>query len=257
MRALSEILTPASGEQIEKFCENHGAFVATHITGRIWSSCQACAAERNAAAAIRKAEVEAKETAARWKAKLGAACIPERFLDRTLQNYVANNEGQHFALGFALAYAEMIAGPKTGRCAIFSGERGTGKTHLAVGIAQHAMGYGKAAVFVTTQRLIRAVRDTWQKNAKMSETEAVRLFTQPDLLILDEVGVQAGSENEKQILFDVMNERYEQRKSTLLLTNLTAKEAEDFLGERIFDRLREDGGRVIAFNWGSHRKGLA
>ncbi len=78
-----------------------------------------------------------------------------------------------------------------------------------------------------------------------------RLF--PDLLILDEVGVQFGSDTEKLILFDVLNERYERRRPTILMTNLTLEEVADFLGDRIIDRLREDGGEFIPFDWESHR----
>lgn len=55
------------------------------------------------------------------------------------------------------------------------------------------------------------------------------------------------------LLFDVLNERYERRKPTLMLSNLTAQEVAAYLGERVMDRLREDGGRVIVFDWESHR----
>jgi DNA replication protein DnaC len=254
MRSLGDILTPSTGQVRAEFCDKHGDFEARHITGRIWSTCLGCSADRCATKAIRKAENDAKVLAAHWQKTLSVACIPERFLDRTLENYGLTNEGQHKAHEFSKVYAESFKGVKTGRCAIFSGERGTGKTHLAIGIAQHVMrNYGKTAVFVTVQRLIRAVRDTWRKGSTMSESDVVAMFTSPDLLILDEIGVQAGSENEKHILFDVLNERYEQRKSTLLLTNLTVEECKIFLGERVFDRLREDGGEVIPFDWASER----
>ena len=75
----------------------------------------------------------------------------------------------------------------------------------------------------------------------------------PDLLILDEVGVQFGTETEKNLLFDVLNERYEKRKSTLLLSNLPLNEVRAYLGERVFDRMREDGGDVVTFGWESQR----
>lgn len=73
------------------------------------------------------------------------------------------------------------------------------------------------------------------------------------MLILDEVGVQFGSEAEKLILFDVLNERYERCKATILLSNLTATEVKDYLGERVMDRMREDGGKVVVFDWESYR----
>ena len=45
-------------------------------------------------------------------------------------------------------------------------------------------------------------------------------FIRPDLLILDEVGVQFGSETEKMILFEIINGRYEQLKPTIVISNL-------------------------------------
>ena len=65
--------------------------------------------------------------------------------------------------------------------------------------------------------------------------------------------VQFGSDAEKLLLFDVLNERYERRKPTLMLSNLTAQEVAAYLGERVMDRLREDGGEVVVFDWASHR----
>ena len=97
---------------------------------------------------------------------------------------------------------------QTGRCAIFVGKPGTGKTHLAIGIALSIMQQQRSPVFVTVQRLIRRVKDSWRTKEE-SESEVIDAFASPDLLILDEVGVQFGSEFEKQLLFDVLNERYE------------------------------------------------
>ena len=130
---------------------------------------------------------------------------------------------------------------------------GTGKTHLAVGIALELMRQGRAAMFCTVMRAVRTVKETWRRDSEQSEAEAIRALVFPDLLILDEVGVQFGSEAEKLILFDVLNERYERCKATILLSNLTATEVKDYLGERVMDRMREDGGKVVVFDWESYR----
>ena len=147
---------------------------------------------------------------------------------------------------------------KTGRSAVFAGLPGTGKTHLAAGIALRLMHRDKRRVlFSTVMRAIRSVKDTWHKGSELTETQAIAALVAPDLLILDEVGVQFGSDTEKLILFDVLNERYEERKPCLLLSNLPVDEVKAFLGERIFDRLREDGGEAVAFTWASARGAAA
>jgi DNA replication protein DnaC len=108
-------------------------------------------------------------------------------------------------------------------------------------------------MFTTVQRAMRRVKDTFRKGAEESESQAIAVLTYPDLLIIDEIGVQFGSEFEKNMMFDILNERYEKRRPTLLLSNLTAQEVKLFLGERIYDRLKEDGGQCVSFDWESYR----
>ena len=137
---------------------------------------------------------------------------------------------------------------------LFLGRPGTGKTHLGCAIAQYLIGKGLTAYYSTVQRALRRVKDTWSRDAAESEATAIKAMTSVDLLVLDEIGVQFGSDTEKTLLFDILNERYERRRPTLLLSNLAKEDVAKFLGERVMDRLREDGGRVLTFDWESYRR---
>lgn len=237
-------------------CEKHGAFEARHVFGRIWSRCPECATEVRERETAERERREREEVSKRWQRRLGHAGIPDRFQDRSIQSYVAETEGQRRALAFAEAYADAFDDAlATGRSAIFIGKPGTGKTHLAVGIGLRVMQRdGRTVLFSTVMRAIRRIRNTWgHNNCDESETEAIEVFTNPDLLILDEVGIQYGSSAEKLLIFDVLNERYENRRPTLLLSNLALDDVKAYLGERVFDRFREDGGEVVVFDWSSHR----
>ncbi|WKL14237.1 ATP-binding protein [Comamonas testosteroni] len=253
--SISTLASTPRAEPRQQVCETHGAFESINFIGRIWSKCPGCTAD---AAAKEKAEQEAREHQARksaWEQRLGESCIPPRFTDRTLNNFVATTPEQEHALAFATAYADGFAEViKTGRSALFVGNVGTGKTHLAAGIALRLMRRdGRPVLFTTVMRAVRSVKDTWSRGADKTEAQAVAALVFPDLLILDEVGVQFGSEAEKLILFDVLNERYEKRRPTLLLSNFDVEGVKAYLGDRIFDRLREDGGEAIPFDWESHR----
>lgn len=87
----------------------------------------------------------------------------------------------------------------------------------------------------------------------MTESEMIDRFVEIDLLVVDEVGVQAKSDNERNILFSVINGRYEEMKPTIILSNETLKEVKEIIGERAFDRLREGGGRAFSLQWDSYR----
>lgn len=240
-------------------CATHGPFESRCFVGASWTRCPTCSAE---AAAKDKAQLEAKVRDDRrqdWQRRIGDAGIPERFQNRSLQSFVAETPAQARALEFATAYADNFDDVlATGRSAIFVGKYGTGKTHLAVGIGMRIMHRdNRTVLFSTVMRAIRRVKDTWSRDSRETETQAVAALVFPDLLILDEVGVQFGSDTEKLILFDVLNERYEKRRPTLLLSNLTVDEVKAHLGGRVFDRLREDGGEAITFDWESRRGRLA
>lgn len=236
-------------------CETHGDFTAKCHIGTVWTKCPNCESAERRAEIERQDKLLAEQRAEQWMRRLGHAGIPQRFQDRTLESFNPENEGQKAALAFATEYAHNFAEVrKSGRGAIFIGKPGTGKTHLACGIGLHVMREHRGYVlFMTVQRAIRSIKDTWAKGAERSESEAIAELVEPELLILDEVGVQFGTEFERNTLFDVLNERYERRRPTLFLSNLTKQEVAEFLGERVMDRLREDGGRVIPFAWDSYR----
>lgn len=247
-------LSPVSPAET-RTCPTHGDYEAKHIIRSIWTRCPTCKQEAEDSERRQREEAAAASRRASWIAALGRAGIPDRFQNRSLDNFLVENDGQRKAMEFAKDYTENIAQAlNTGRSAIFIGKPGTGKTHLAVAIGQHAMREKNADVlFITVMRAIRSIKDTWAKGSEQSESQAVAALVAPDLLILDEVGVQFGSDFEKNVLFDVLNDRYEQRKPTIFLSNLTKPEVAAFLGERVMDRLREDGGAVIPFTWDSVR----
>ena len=191
-------------------------------------------------------------------AMMGRAAIPPRFVNRSLRNYTADTDGQKRALSVCQRYAATFAKPggakEIGTCLILAGNPGTGKTHLAAGVANFLLENGSTAVYSTAMTAIRAIRETWQNKTGKTESQVIQDFVKPDLLILDEIGVQHGTEAEKLHLFDLINARYEAVKPTLIISNLELDAVEQFIGERAFDRLREGGGKAISFDWGSSRK---
>ena len=143
--------------------------------------------------------------------------------------------------------------------ALFLGKPGTGKNHLALAIARHAITeHQSSAVFTTALKIAREYKSTWSKGSAKTEDDVIRYFTRPDLLIIDEVGVQFGSDAEKLIMFEIINTRYERMKPTILISNQTREELAAFIGERVLDRMSDGGGCTLSFTWDSYRsKGAA
>lgn len=247
----------ASNATEERACAKHGAYPARiiEIMGRkITSSCPACVADEQAKQAARDEREREEAKARRVELLFKRAGIPLRFQTRSFDNYTVENEGQERALRVARAYAEHWGEVKErGTCLIFSGGAGTGKTHLACAIANAVMAGGSSALFTTVSDALRSIKRAYDRDAGLSEAAAIGELVEPSLLILDEVGMDYGTDHSKTLLFDVINKRYENLRPTIILTNLDAPALREYFGDRIVDRLREGGGKLVAFTWASHR----
>lgn len=252
---LPNSLIPTTKTTRNETCATHGNFVSSHRLGIVWSKCPACNKEAKDNDATEKKTEERRKRLVDWQHRIDSAGIPDRFQDRSLDSFVAKTDEQRKALAFAIDYADGFDHViKTGRSALFLGSVGTGKTHLACGIGLRLMSrQNRTVLFTRVMPAIRRITATWNHGGAETTTQAIAALVFPELLILDEVGVQFGSETEKTLLTDVLITRHEKRRPTLLLSNNSLDEVRAYLGERVFDRLREDGGEVVIFNWPSHR----
>ena len=237
-------------------CAEHGEFEsrALKFGNRVmrWSMCPTCADIARAKTEAESREKEAREAQDRMERRLGEAGIPFRFRSKDFASYVAGNDKQEKALAVAMEFAQNFKTHyENGTTAVFSGLPGTGKSHLAIAIAQSVMSRG-TAMYTSAIDAVRMVRDTWRKGSEKTETQVLQLLATVDLLVLDEIGVQYGTEAEQVTLFDIIDKRYRDMMPTILLTNLNKSGVKAFLGDRSFDRLRE-GGIWVTFDWDSHR----
>jgi DNA replication protein DnaC len=220
----------------------------------IQSGCPVCGEERRAAEAARVEREAQRDHDRRLHGLRSEAGIPARFADRRFADYTATLQGQRIALGVCKAFADAWPEKRqSGASLVLTGSPGTGKTHLACAVANAVMeAHLASALFGTVTAALRFIKDTYRKDSGLSERDALRRLTDPDLLILDEVGVQLGSEHEKLLMFEVLNTRYQELRPTILISNLSGTELEAFLGQRVMDRYRECGS-VLAFDWDSFR----
>lgn len=255
--SLAAIFRPLETEK--RTCAKHGDYEAClfRIPGtnnQRWTECLECQKEKTTQEDARLSENARQEMIRREaEAVLGRAAIPKRFIGRKLDNYRVENEGQKKALASAMRYAENWQDNRdNGVNLILTGHPGTGKTHLAVGIAHHVMSRGGSALYTRVVEVVRAVKDTYSDKTK-TERQVIDEFRKPDLLIMDEVGRQMGTDTEKLVLFEVINARYEDCKPTILIANLQVGQLAEYLDPAALDRLREGGGRVVIFDWDSER----
>ncbi|MDO6498564.1 hypothetical protein [Photobacterium sanguinicancri] len=73
------------------------------------------------------------------------------------------------------------------------------------------------------------------------------------MLILDEIGVQRGNDNEALTINTIVDNRSADGLPTGILTNLNCSELVKQLGERVIDRLKTNQAHCVEFNWPSYR----
>lgn len=259
--ALSSLNNVFNPESYAGECEAHGAFVGTRymFAGRVMDSgCHACAKEAQEAEKAREAEDLKAKSIAYFASKAAEARrkagIPPRFDDRTFDTFVTDTQGRAKAKAAMQALAADLKSGKPGRNVIMSGKPGTGKSHLTCSVV-HELYESKTVRRLVLADLIRAIRDTWRRESEQSETKVLDFYgREVDLLIIEEVGTTAGSDDEKARVFAVLNARYENCLPTVIVTNLGKDALAAELGERVLDRLREGGGVFLPFDWESARK---
>ncbi|MGU9865718.1 ATP-binding protein [Kluyvera ascorbata] len=245
-----------ASEPVTALCNEHGeyrehSFLITlpkRPARRMHSGCPECL----------RAQLESAERALldhRIADLLNCAGIGRRFERCELDNYEAVNadaeRNRETCRRYADTWPERLA---AGTCMAMIGRCGTGKNHLAVGLAKKIIRDHRASILITdVMQITHAVKSTWRANATHTEMEALSHFTSPDLLIIDELGAQLGNLSELAILQELVNIRYESVLPTIVISNLTLEQLRQGVGDRIVDRVTDGGCNRVVFNWESYR----
>jgi DNA replication protein DnaC len=136
---------------------------------------------------------------------------------------------------------------------ILLGAVGTGKTHLATGIALRACQSGKSARFFTAASLGNTLLE---KNQKKTLTAFLETLKKVELIVLDEVGFVPLHQEASELLFQVISDCYEQ-KSLIITSNLEFRQWNTIFGDNrltaaLVDRLIHHS-HIMVFSGDSYR----
>lgn len=238
-------------------CETHGEFESKgmklpRMSREIWTVCPGCSADQESARLRQVAEEQAQLQRDRLDNMLRASGIPERVKGCTFANFRADSDEQKAAMQAAMDFADSFAAKlKTGESLIFAGRPGTGKGHLAASVMNKLIPV-HLPIYTTCLDMIRSVRETWRKDSPHSESQVLQEYEDAALLIIDEIGVQYGTDGEQTIIFDVLDRRYRQMRPTIFITNQDKAGFKSFIGDRAYDRLTQTA-KWVPFDWSSYR----
>lgn len=177
-----------------------------------------------------------------WLAKWG---FPARHIANLMQMH---GDG----LNKALELEERVIG---GDCLlILCGDRGPGKTQIATKWAEMAAKRDQGSRYFKSHDLLGIIKQQFEddRQLKGKARETLQQAKKVSLLILDEWSELAGTNWEQRTLTNLIDHRYDNLLSTVIITNHKPAEAAAAVGRSIWSRAEETGG-VVNCNWKSYR----
>lgn len=163
--------------------------------------------------------------------------IPAKYHDATFKDYELNDDNAR-----AGKMAAWFVATYPARWLYFYGECGTGKTFLASIIAQEFLRRKKRVVFGDVPSLLEAIKRTFKGGGE----DLLERYCNCDLLILDDLGAGQVTEWSVGVLYQIINDRYNEGKRVIVTSNFDLdklerrlKGADDFSATRIISRLSE------------------
>jgi len=149
-----------------------------------------------------------------------------------------------------LDYAERILDGKEELGAYVFGGSGTGKTFLAKLLNNELVESMRDVVFFKAVDLAMVLRTVSMANRRDEDVmgKIINDLRSVDVLIVDDLGTQKNTDFVKEIMFSIFDTRYDNRKKTVITTNLTADDIGD---DRLASRFA-DAGWMRKFNFKKH-----
>ena len=189
----------------------------------------------------------------RKKQRSISASIPKRYEHCTIDNF---NDRANVTFSRAKRRIQdfIDTWPAADRGLLLMGSCGVGKTHLAVSVLQEIISAGKPGKlrFANFQDLIQEIQASFRDEEAPSKSEILAPLIEADLLVLDELGSQKPTPFVHDVLYFIINSRYNDQKITIFTTNYLDdsrrpqdEKLEDRVGERLRSRLYEMAERVV------------
>lgn len=184
---------------------------------------------------------------------LEAARIPRRYRHCELSNFEHEGPFRSLASAHMAALRFVQEFPLESAGLLLTGPIGSGKTHLAVGIAKELIAQkSTACLFYDYRELLKEIQNSYNDSVQVTEMEVLRPVFQAEVLVLDELGAAKPTEWVWDTVSHILNTRYNDKRTTIITTNYQdlppagaeqegrAARAgrEETLGDRIGERMR-------------------
>ena len=176
-----------------------------------------------------------KEQANRLQRYSNLGSLINYTFDNLTQNGINGDPAKQELFQKAFEAAKMFAFKPEGWF-IMVGPSGSGKTCLAAAIANERIKQGQSVFFQTVPEFLDHLRSAFAPDSEMHYDELFETVSNTPLLILDDLGVQAGTPWAKEKLDQLLNHRYIHNLPTVITTSIPINKLDDRIATRINSR---------------------
>lgn len=133
--------------------------------------------------------------------------IGRNFQNLNFENFNSNSENE-LAIAIAKDYVNKNITTADANGLIIMGESGVGKTHLAASIANKLIENDKIVLMGRLTTLLDMIKETFKVNTK-SENELIELYSNVDMIIIDDLGTEKISIWALEKLYTIIENRNE------------------------------------------------
>ena len=180
--------------------------------------------------------------------KLEAAGIPERYRLCAIESF-NDDKGPELKSAKRTAREFVDRFPFVDAGLLFIGPSGLGKTHLSCAILSELISTkGVRGLYADSSNLLNRIATSFRPESESSREVILAAYVGAELIVLDEIGATPPHPWVQDVLYDLLNTRYNQKKVTIVTTNYADEpEAapgpkmtlEDRIGYRTRSRLYE------------------
>lgn len=195
--------------------------------------------------------------------RVASASIPKRYAHCSLESFREKTTVLKNAKKRVQEFVDLWPNTPEGKGLLLMGGCGVGKTHLAVAALLDIIHSGKPGrlLFSNFQDLIQEIQASFDADTPTTKSEILRPVLEADLLVLDELGSQKPTQFVQDILYYVINTRYNEERTTIFTTNYYDRAAEakeetleQRVGTRLRSRLAEMADRIDFTGASDHRR---
>ena len=183
----------------------------------------------------------------RKRERLESAGIPERYRDDNFDNF--NDRSPELARAKEIAREFVDSYPAVDSGLLLVGPAGRGKTHLACAIlSELVVTKGVGGLYADFSDLLLRIQTSFRPDADSSKESVLTPYAEAEVLVLDELGASKPHPWVLDVLYNLLNTRYNRKRITIATSNFEdepdsasgeREKLEDRIGYRLRSRLYE------------------